>query len=91
MILTLRGWDCPRGFAFRFEALRCIVGIFFQHFLRHSCIGPSTILVGPGVGGLDIRVGDFLGKARRITVCRVSPSPLSGVLWHQLIRSACIS
>ena len=72
MNLTLRGWDCPRGFAFRFEALRCSLRTVYKQFchsvafLRHSCIGPSTVLVGPGVGGLDIRMGDFLGKARRM-------------------------
>ena len=31
---------------------------------RHTSICLSTVLVGRGVGGVDIRLGDFLGKAR---------------------------
>ncbi|CAE7850805.1 ireA [Symbiodinium microadriaticum] len=52
--------------------------------IAHSCIGPSTILVGPGVGGLDIRVGDFLGKVTTLRNLENGCSSLdeSWAMWY---------
>ncbi|CAE7805329.1 ireA, partial [Symbiodinium sp. CCMP2456] len=52
--------------------------------IAHSCIGPSTILVGPGVGGLDIRVGDFLGKVTTLRFLENGCSSLdeSWAMWY---------
>ncbi|CAE7254211.1 unnamed protein product [Symbiodinium necroappetens] len=52
--------------------------------IAHSCIGPSTILVGPGVGGLDIRVGDFLGKVTTLRCLENGCSSLdeSWAMWY---------
>eukprot|EP00439_Symbiodinium_sp_Y106_P042705 s6622_g5.t1 len=52
--------------------------------IAHSCIGPSTVLVGPGVGGLDIRMGDFLGKVTTLRCLENGCSSLdeSWAMWY---------